>query len=112
MSRAATDKPRTLAAIAAGLALFAGLLQPTLAQDGIERAGYFEVRSASTRQVGGPSNSSCLNNTQQAGEGWSDWLALVYTAEASDQGGDARGIGLPSSSRYMSLVAAAGATSR
>ena len=52
MSRAATDKPRRLAAIAAGLALFAGLLQPTLAQDGIERAGYFEVRSASTRQVG------------------------------------------------------------
>ena len=53
MSRAATDKPRKLAAIAAGLALLAGLLQPTLAQDGIERAGYFEVRSASTRQVGG-----------------------------------------------------------
>ncbi len=53
MSRAATNKPRKLAAVAAGLAVFAGLLQPTLAQDSIERAGYFEVRSASTRQVGG-----------------------------------------------------------
>ena len=53
MSRAATEKPRKLAAIAAGVLALAGLLQPTFAQDGIERAGYFEVRSASTRQVGG-----------------------------------------------------------
>lgn len=47
----------------------------------------------SIRQVGGPGNSSCLNNTQQGGEGWSDWFGLVYTAEASDQGTDARGLG-------------------
>lgn len=53
MSRAATNKPRQLAALAASMAVLAGLWQPTLAQDGIERAGYFEVRSASTRQVGG-----------------------------------------------------------
>jgi hypothetical protein len=34
--------------------MLAGLvMQPGLAQDGLERAGYFEVRSASTRQVGG-----------------------------------------------------------
>ena len=53
MSRAAKYKPRKLAALAAGIVVLAGTLQPTLAQDGIERAGYFEVRSASTRQVGG-----------------------------------------------------------
>ena len=47
----------------------------------------------SIRQVGGPGNSSCLNNNQQGGEGWSDWLALVYTAEPGDQPGDARGVG-------------------
>jgi extracellular elastinolytic metalloproteinase len=47
----------------------------------------------SIRQVGGPANSSCLNNRQQGGEGWSDWLALVYTAEEGDAGTDARGIG-------------------
>lgn len=47
----------------------------------------------SIRQVGGPSNSSCLNNNQQPGEGWSDWFALVYTAEAGDKGTDRRGIG-------------------
>ncbi|MEM1178755.1 MAG: M36 family metallopeptidase, partial [Acidobacteriota bacterium] len=47
----------------------------------------------STRQVGGPGNSSCLGNTQQAGEGWSDWLALAYTAEPGDTGAQARGLG-------------------
>ncbi len=47
----------------------------------------------SIRQVGGPGNSSCLNNNQQPGEGWSDWFALAYTAEVGDQGTDKRGIG-------------------
>jgi extracellular elastinolytic metalloproteinase len=47
----------------------------------------------STRLVGGPSNSSCLSNTQQPGEGLSDWWALVYTAKAGDRGTDGRGIG-------------------
>ena len=46
----------------------------------------------STRQVGGPSRS-CLNNRQQAGEGWSDILALIYTAESGDRGTDSRGVG-------------------
>jgi extracellular elastinolytic metalloproteinase len=47
----------------------------------------------SIRQVGGPDNSSCLNNAQQGGEGWSDWFALWYTVEPGDAGTDARGIG-------------------
>jgi hypothetical protein len=47
----------------------------------------------SNRQVGGPSNTSCLGNIQQPGEGWSDWLGLVYTAETGDQGTDVRGLG-------------------
>ncbi|MEM7581989.1 MAG: M36 family metallopeptidase, partial [Acidobacteriota bacterium] len=47
----------------------------------------------SIRQVGGPGNSSCLNNTQQAGEGWSDLLGLIYTHEPGDAGTDSRGIG-------------------
>ena len=45
------------------------------------------------RQVGGPSNVSCLGNTQQPGEGWSDWFALAYTAETGDLGTDPRGVG-------------------
>ena len=54
MSRAPAIKSARLAALYAGFVVLAGLImQPGLAQDGLERAGYFEVRSASTRQVGG-----------------------------------------------------------
>lgn len=47
----------------------------------------------STRLTGGPSNSGCLNNQEQMGEGWSDYFALVMTMEPGDQGTDGRGIG-------------------
>ncbi|MEM6792994.1 MAG: M36 family metallopeptidase, partial [Acidobacteriota bacterium] len=47
----------------------------------------------SIRQVGGPSTSGCLGNTQQPGEGWSDVLGLIYTHEPGDAGTDVRGIG-------------------
>jgi hypothetical protein len=54
MSRAPVIKSATLAALCAGFVVLAALMmQPGLAQDRPERAGYFEVRSASTRQVGG-----------------------------------------------------------
>lgn len=33
----------------------------------------------STRLTGGPANSSCLDNSEQAGEGWSDYFALMMT---------------------------------
>ena len=47
----------------------------------------------STRQVGGPSAPACLRNQQQAGEGWSDWHALVYSAKEGDTGPQVRGVG-------------------
>ena len=47
----------------------------------------------SNRLVGGPGNTSCLNNAEQMGEGWSDWCALMMTIEPGDQGIDRRGIG-------------------
>jgi len=51
----------------------------------------------STRLTGGPANSSCLTNSEQAGEGWSDYLALMSTtdwATATLTGGSARrGVG-------------------
>lgn len=37
----------------------------------------------STRLTGGPANSSCLGNTEQMGEGWSDYLALMLTTNWS-----------------------------
>ena len=47
----------------------------------------------STRLTGGPANSSCLNNAEQMGEGWSDWFALMLQLKAGDVGTTAKGIG-------------------
>jgi extracellular elastinolytic metalloproteinase len=55
----------------------------------------------STRLTGGPGNSSCLGggiggNGEEAGgmgEGWSDFFALVTSAQAGDTGTKRRGIG-------------------
>jgi extracellular elastinolytic metalloproteinase len=47
----------------------------------------------STRLSGGASNSNCLSNSEQMGEGWSDWFGLMLTIEAGDLGPDIRGIG-------------------
>ncbi len=47
----------------------------------------------SNRLVGGPSNTSCLGNAEQMGEGWSDYFGLMMTIEPGDQATDARGIG-------------------
>jgi hypothetical protein len=47
----------------------------------------------SIRLTGGPSNSNCLSNDEQMGEGWSDWFGLMLTIESGDQSDDIRGIG-------------------
>jgi PKD repeat protein len=47
----------------------------------------------SNRLTGGPSNTSCLSHSEQGGEGWSDWLALILTIEPGDSGAMGRGIG-------------------
>jgi len=49
----------------------------------------------STRLTGGPSNSDCLHAAQSGGmgEGWSDWWALVLTADSNDFAEAARAIG-------------------
>ncbi len=47
----------------------------------------------STRLTGGPSNSNCLSNAEQAGEGWSDFFAMALTAKPGDSGTFARGMG-------------------
>ena len=46
----------------------------------------------STRLTGGPS-TSCLNNQEQMGEGWSDFFALMMQMKAGDQPEDIHGIG-------------------
>ncbi len=46
----------------------------------------------SNRLTGGPVNVNCLNNAEQMGEGWSDYLGLIMTMQAGDQRGDVRGL--------------------
>ena len=47
----------------------------------------------STRLAGGANDSRCLDNTDQMGEGWSDWFALMMQLKPGDVGGAKRGIG-------------------
>lgn len=47
----------------------------------------------SNRLTGGPSRSSCLYNSEQMGEGWSDWFGMVMTIEPGDMATDARPMG-------------------
>lgn len=47
----------------------------------------------STRLTGGASESNCLRNAEQMGEGWSDFIGLVLTAKATDTRTTSRGVG-------------------
>ncbi|HEY1015759.1 MAG TPA: M36 family metallopeptidase, partial [Herpetosiphonaceae bacterium] len=47
----------------------------------------------SNRLTGGPSNTNCLWNGEQMGEGWSDWQGLFLTQKAGDTGPQRRGVG-------------------
>ncbi len=47
----------------------------------------------SNRLVGGRNNTNCLGNSEQMGEGWSDFFGLIMTMEPTDAGTDRRGIG-------------------
>lgn len=47
----------------------------------------------SNRLTGGRFSAGCLGNTEQAGEGWSDFFGLVLTHEAGDTRNTPRGIG-------------------
>lgn len=47
----------------------------------------------SNRLTAGPSNVNCLFNTEQMGEGWSDWFGLMITMKATDVPETGRGIG-------------------
>ncbi len=46
----------------------------------------------SSRLVGGANTVDCLDNSEQQGEGWSDWLSLLMTMKAGDMGTNGRGI--------------------
>lgn len=47
----------------------------------------------SNRLTAGPAAAGCLSNTEQMGEGWSDYLGAILTIEEGDTGVDRRGMG-------------------
>ncbi|MCC7507541.1 MAG: M36 family metallopeptidase [Saprospiraceae bacterium] len=47
----------------------------------------------SNRLTGGPSNTGCLGNGEQMGEGWSDYFSLITSAKPGDMPGQKRGVG-------------------
>jgi subtilisin-like proprotein convertase family protein len=47
----------------------------------------------SNRFTGGPAAAGCLNNSEQMGEGWSDYYSLMTTMKPGDTGPMGRGIG-------------------
>lgn len=47
----------------------------------------------SIRLTGGPSTGSCLGSPEQAGEGWSDWFALILATDQTRTANERRGIG-------------------
>ena len=47
----------------------------------------------SNRLTGGAFNGACLQNGEQAGEGWSDWFGLMMQLKAGDVGSTPKGIG-------------------
>ncbi|RMA64689.1 M36 family metallopeptidase [Ulvibacter antarcticus] len=47
----------------------------------------------SNRLTGGPTNTGCLNNSEQMGEGWGDFLGAVLSIEPGAVGEDPRGVG-------------------
>ncbi|GMU63752.1 MAG: peptidase M36 [Acidobacteriota bacterium] len=47
----------------------------------------------SNRLTGGPAQSGCLQNAEQMGEGWSDWMTLFLHADPADTATTSRPIG-------------------
>ena len=47
----------------------------------------------SNRLTGGPSTTSCLGGSQQAGEGWSDICTLFFSGDPADRPQDGHGVG-------------------
>ncbi|MCT8339830.1 M36 family metallopeptidase [Flavobacteriaceae bacterium TK19130] len=47
----------------------------------------------SNRLTGGALEAGCLQNTEQMGEGWSDWYGTMMTIQPGDTGTDARPVG-------------------
>ena len=69
---------------------------PTPDKDGDLDAGIIlheYGHGVSNRLTGGPAQVGCLGNAEQMGEGWSDWMTVVFTALAGHTATTNRGVG-------------------
>jgi len=96
-----TDGALLAAQVANGVQVTLPRATPTVQLDGDFDNGivvHEYGHGVSTRLTGGPANSSCLNNAEQGGEGWSDYLALMMTTDWANtqlnQGPTARPMGV------------------
>ncbi|WP_055446986.1 T9SS-dependent M36 family metallopeptidase [Lacinutrix mariniflava] len=86
------DGEQLIAALSSGTIINATLSRPTI--DGSldnEIVAHEYGHGISTRLAGGPSDSNCLGNAEQMGEGWSDWFGMMITMKTTDLATDARG---------------------
>ncbi len=85
----------------AGIGLSISLVQPSTGGGPANVDGDFDNgiisheygHGVSNRLTGGPSNTGCLSNDEQMGEGWSDFFSLVTTVKPGDTGTKKRGVG-------------------
>ena len=92
------DGEAIITALNNGQTISANLLGPDLTDfiDGDFDNGIIAHEYAhgiSNRLTGGPAAAFCLQNNEQMGEGWSDWIALMVTMSPSDVAEAGRGIG-------------------
>lgn len=99
--------PSIMVSQADGEAIITELLSPATVNGSLFETGPYMIdgdvdngiiaheygHGVSNRLTGGRLNVGCLQNTEQMGEGWSDYLALMLTMEPGDLGPDRRGIG-------------------
>lgn len=90
-----------IAKLKAGIIVNAKIQSPTQLDIFVNTDGDFDNgvighefgHGISTRLAGGRLNSSCLQNYDQMGEGWSDWFALMLQIKPGDVGASPKGIG-------------------
>ncbi|RMA66253.1 T9SS-dependent M36 family metallopeptidase [Ulvibacter antarcticus] len=99
--------PCIMVSQADGEAMITELMLPAVVNGSIYETGPYQIdgdvdngivaheygHGISNRLTAGPSNTGCLGNQEQMGEGWSDYMALIFTLEQGDTRDDSRGIG-------------------
>ncbi|HEX9952259.1 MAG TPA: M36 family metallopeptidase, partial [Rubricoccaceae bacterium] len=93
--------PSAFVALSTGETMAAATGVTVTAARGINRDSDFDAgviaheygHGISNRLIAASSSTSCLGNTEQMGEGWSDYIGLMLTQRPGDTGAQRRGVG-------------------